>query len=151
MSNWTTITDAAVTASKNGLLLAKVRSTASTQGIGDPLPEIVADVVATIRARCSTGNQLDADPSKIPNSLKGLALRMITRSLKDWIQMPLTADESKKAEEDSSYLNRIMDNKVRFETPDTPSGGAEMQSAGSIEITNVSDRFASRQTMNGLL
>ena len=45
----------------------------------------------------------------------------------------------------------IFADKVRFETPDNPAGGAEMQNAGSIEITNVSERFASRQTMSGLL
>lgn len=151
MSNWTTITDAAVTATKNGTLLAKVRALAASQGQADPLPEIVADIVATIRARCSTGNQLDADTTRIPNSLKGLALRMVTRALKDWLQMPLSPDEGKKAEEDSGFLNRIMDNKVRFETPDNPAGGGEMQSAGSIEITGASKRFASRDTMNGLL
>ena len=151
MSNWTNISEAAVMATKNGTLLSKVRDMAASQGQSDPLGEMIADVVATIRARCSTGNQLDADSAKIPNSLKGVALRMITRSLKGWLEFPLTPDESKKAEEDASYLNRIMDNKVRFEMPDTPAGGAEMQNAGSIEITNVSERFASRQTMSGLL
>ena len=149
--NWTTITEAAVKTAKTSLVLAKVRSMAAQAGDADPLPEMIADVVATLRAACSTGNQLDVDTTKIPNSLKGLALRMIVRSLKDYLQMPLTQDERDKAAEDLSYRNRISDQKMRFETPDNAAATGEMQSAGSIEISTVNKPFAGRQNMNGLL
>jgi hypothetical protein len=76
----------------------------------------------------SVANVLDADPTKVPNSLKGLAVRMIIRGLKARIELPLTDDERAEQKEDASYLNRIGDLKLRFETPDNPAGAAEMQS-----------------------
>ena len=148
--NWTNITEAAVKTAKTSLVLAKVRSMAAHAGDADPLPEMIADVVATLRAACSTGNQLDVDTTKIPNSLKGLALRMIIRSLKDYLQVPLTQDERDKATEDSSYRNRISDQKMRFEIPDQAAAG-EMQSAGSLDVVTANIPFAGRQNMNGLL
>ena len=151
MSNWTTITERAVKSAKNAALLAEVRQQAVDAGCDDPLPEIIADTVSTLRALCSVGNQLDADTTKIPNSLKGLALRMINRALKDYIQMPLTDSEKESHTSDESYRKRIVDQKIRFETPDNASGSNEMQSAGSIDIANVETPFASRLTMDGLL
>ncbi len=149
--NWTSITEAAVKSAKTSQVLANARAIAEAAGDSDPLPEIIADTVAMLRAACSTGNQLDADTTKIPNSLKGLALRIIVRALKDYIEMPLTEDERSKAAEDLSYRNRISDQKMRFETPDNASATGEMQSAGSIEIAAVNKPFAGRQNMNGLL
>ena len=148
--NWTAITEASVKSAKNSIILTRVRALASQAGDVDPLPEIIADTVATLRAACSTGNQLDVDTTKIPNSLKGLALRMIIRSLKDYLQVPLTQDERDKATEDSSYRNRISDQKMRFEIPDQAAAG-EMQSAGSLDVVTANIPFAGRQNMNGLL
>ena len=148
--NWTAITETSVKSAKNSTILARVRSLAAQSGDADPLTEIIADTVATLRAACSTGNQLDIDTTKIPNSLKGLALRMIIRALKDYLQVPLTQDERDKATEDSSYRNRISDQKMRFEIPDQAAAG-EMQSAGSLDVVTVNIPFAGRQNMNGLL
>ena len=149
--NWTQITDTAVNATKDATLLANVRSRATEAGVGDPFPEIAADVVSTIRARISVGNTLDADPTKIPKSLKGVALRMIVRRLKDYIQFSLTEIESNDARDDASYLNRITDDKIRFESPDTPAGDAEMQQGSTIEVQTAARPYANRHTMNGLL
>lgn len=149
--NWTNITDAAVNATKSAVVLANVRKLAAAQGAADPLPEMIADVIATLRASISTGNTLDVDTTKIPNSLKGLALRMIVRRLKDYCQMALTADERTQAEEDRSYLNRISDNKLRFELPDSPAGSGEMQHGSELDLISVSRRHATRGNMNGLL
>jgi len=151
MSNWTPITEESVKATKASTILAKVRAMASAQGDADPLPEMIADVVATIRASISVGNTLDVDQAKIPTSLKGLALRMVVRRVKDFCQLSLTEDERKQADDDRSYLNRIADHKIRFEAPDTPAGSAEMQSAGGVDVITASRRFADRETMNGLL
>ena len=151
MSNWTPITEVAVKSAKNAALLAEVRQQAVDAGCADPLPEIIADTVATLRALCSTGNQLDADTTTIPSSIKGLALRMINRALKDYIQMPLTDSEKESHTSDESYRKRIVDNKIRFETPDNPAGSGEMQSSGGIDVANVEQPFASRENFNGLL
>ena len=151
MPNWTSITENSVKSAKNAAVLVEVRQQAADQSCDDPLPEMISDAVATIRALCSVGNQLDADTTKIPASLMGLAKRMITRALKDYIQLPLTEAENKQQDSDESYKKRIVDQKIRFETPDNPAGSGEMQSAGSIDVVSASRRYADRDTMNGLL
>ncbi len=130
MSNWTNITAAIVKTGKSSIVFGAVQSDAAARSEADPTPEMIADVVARIRAAVSVGNSLDVDPTKIPNSLKGLAVRMVTRRLKDYLEMPLSPDENQQAKEDASYLTRIGDDKIRFETPDNPAANAEMQSAG---------------------
>ena len=133
MSNWTAITDTIVKTGKTTTFLTSVQSLAASRSEADPLPEMIADVTATIRGAASNGNRLDVDATKIPNSLKGLALRMILRRLKDYLEYALTPDEVKQAADDSSYLNRIIDEKIRFELPDTP-GTDEMQVSPSIQV-----------------
>ena len=151
MPNWTTITDTAINASRNAAYLTELRDMASTNGYADPFPELVSDVVSQIRARISTGNTLDVDPTKIPNSLKGLALRMLGRAIKSALPVALSEDERTEAKDDLSYLNRITDEKIRFELPDSPAGTAEKQSGEGISVVSGSRPFATRRTMDGLL
>ena len=144
MSNWTAITSDLVKAGKGSALLASVQSVAAARGDGDPVPEMIADVTATVRACVSSGNTLDEDSTKIPNSLKGLAIRMITLRLKDYIEMEMSPFEKQQAEADRGYLNRINDDKIRFETPRSAvgiggdaarerAGGGEGKAAGTDE------------------
>lgn len=152
MPNWTAIDLTAVKTGKNTLLLTSVQDLATSRGEADPSAEMIADVTARIRAAISTGNQLDLDATKIPNSLKGLALRMITLRLKDYLDVDLTALEGKQADEDRSYLNRINDDKLRFETPDAPAGNAEMQAGAALDtITSTNRHRYTRHGLEGLL
>jgi hypothetical protein len=153
MSNWIDIDSAAVKTGKTTVFLTKMQAKAAALGEADPLPAMIDDVTAQLRATVSTGNTLDADTAKIPNSLKGLALRMVMRRIKDYLEYPLSADELKQATDDSSYLNRIVDSKIQFETPDTPGGSGEMQSGAAIMMgTAVKDphRVTTRERLNRL-
>jgi hypothetical protein len=118
MSNWIALAESDVDAGKVNTYLVQMRAQATAAGLSDPLPELIADVTATLRATISTGNPLDVDPTKIPRSLRGLAVRMVVRRIKDYLETELSNAEIKQAEEDRSYLLRINDNKLRFELPD---------------------------------
>ena len=48
-----------VKAGKTSSLLASVQSVATARGDADPVPEMIADVTATLRACVSSGNRLD--------------------------------------------------------------------------------------------
>ena len=151
MSNWTAITETLLATGKNSSIMTSVQSLAAAQSLSDPVPEMIADVTATIRAAISTGNILDLDATKIPNSLKGLAIRMLTLRLKDYVEMEMSPYEKVQAEADRSYLNRIMDEKIRFELPDEPGGSAEMQTPGSLETISGTCRDQyTRRGMDGL-
>ena len=84
-------------------------------GANDPVLECIADAVASVRAAVSTGNVLDADPTKVPNSLKGLTVRHAGYALLQRIGVSLSADQVDSRKEDRSRLNRISDAKVEVE------------------------------------
>jgi len=154
MANWTTITQ--------NDLLANCRQefvlTAISQSIGsgnNPATEVIADAIAEIRARISAGNELDQDATKIPNSLKRLAVRICIRELKKRIPYELTEDEREDQRRDDRRLKEIEDNQTRFEQPDTPDGDAEMQAESAVDVvTNKlmgSPYSLDRFQLNGLL
>jgi len=150
MSNWTTITEDNLKASGHSAIV----EAAQTAGIGgvDPVAESIADAVSRVRAACSTGNQLDADPTRVPNSLKGLAIRLALFALMERINFPLGEDQRETRRIDNSYLLRIGDDQLKFELPDTADGNAEMQRGTDIDTVTRTNRHPyTRKGMDGLL
>lgn len=150
MSNWTSITIDSLKAAGHAAIIGA----AQTAGIGgvDPVAESIADAVSRVRAACSTGNQLDADPTKVPNSLKGLAIRIALFALMERINYPLGEDQRATRANDNSYLLRINDDRLRFELADTPAGDAEMQPGLDMDtVTRSNRRHYTREGMEGLL
>ncbi len=128
MSNWTQVVQADISGAKTGQYVTSALSA------GFDLPGQIADVIARIRSAVSAGNALDLDPTKIPNTLKGLAIRMVVRRVKDFLDQTPTALEVEDMKADNSYILRIVDEKLKFEQPDTPAGSAEMQPPAPIEF-----------------
>ncbi len=150
MSNWTAITVDTLKAAGHGAIVGA----AQTAGIGgvDPVAESIADAVSRVRAACSTGNQLDADPTKVPNSVKSLAIRIALFALMERINYPLSEDRRDTRRNDDSALLRINDDKLRFELPDTAAGSAEMQRGTDIDTVTRTNRHPyTRRGMDGLL
>jgi len=150
MSNWTSITIDSLKAAGHGVII----DAAQTAGIGDvdPVAESIADAVSRVRAACSTGNQLDADTTTVPNSLKGLSIRIALFALMERINYPLSEDQRDTRRNDNSYLLRINDDQLKFELPDTPAGNAEMQTGADMDtVTRTNRRPYTRQGMDGLL
>ena len=150
MSNWIQIdpnADVATTLDVAFITAARKRAPAGV----DPVQVAINDTVARIRAACSTGNAMDADTTRIPRSLKGLALRMIGRWVKTKIpNVQLTQDERDAGRDDNSFLLRISDDKIRFEMPDTPAGTAEMQHGDTVQAVCVPRRQTGRGRQSGL-
>jgi hypothetical protein len=150
MSNWTAITIDSLKAAGH----AAIVDTADTAGVGgvDPVAESISDAVSRVRAACSTGNQLDIDATTVPNSLKGLTIRLALFALMERINFPLSEDQRETRRNDNSYLIRISNDKLRFENPDTPAGDAEMQQGAGIDtVTRTDRRPYTRRGMDGLL
>lgn len=150
MSNWTLITEDNLKAAGHSAIV----EAAQTAGIGgtDPVAESIADAVSRVRAACSTGNQLDTDTTKVPNSLKGLAIRIALFALMERINYPLSEDQRDTRRNDNSYLLRINDDQLKFELPDNPAGNAEMQRGTDMEtVTKTDRRNYTRGGMDGLL
>ncbi len=106
---WAAITDEQINAQKLGALVSALRTAALAQGQGDRLDAIQAEVVKTIRrkvAACRT-NRVDADSSKIPESLMSIACRMILREGKIALEMELTEDERRQWDKDDRELDKV--------------------------------------------
>jgi len=150
MSNWTSITIDSLKTAGHGAIV----DAAQSAGIGgvDPVAESIADAVSRVRGACSTGNQLDTDATKVPNSLKGLTIRLALFALMERIGFPLSEDQRDTRRNDNSQLLRINDDHLRFELPDVPAGNAEMQPGADMDtITHTNRRHYTRQGMDGLL
>jgi hypothetical protein len=149
MSNWTSIAIGDLNDAMHASVIAATQTLGVTGG-ENPIPGLTQEVVSRIRAMMSVGNVLDADPTKVPNSLKGLAVRMIIRALKIRVMIDLTRDEETQQKEDASYLNRIGDLKLRFDKPDNPAGAAEMQSVTPSPGIPERRREFTRSTEDGV-
>lgn len=149
---WTSISQTALKTGKISVVLARVQAIATARSESDPVPELIADVVATLRAAVSAGNDLDTDATKVPGSLKALAIRMVLRRAQSYLELPLTKDDATQAEEDAGYLRRIIDAKIAFEKPDDAGGAAaQMQSKGGIDVQTSTNRDQyTRAGLNGL-
>jgi hypothetical protein len=134
MSNWTTITIDSLKAAGHGTIV----DTAQTAGAGsvDPIAESIADAISRVRSACSAGNQLDVDPTKVPNSLKGLTIRIALFGLMERIGYALTEDQRDTRRNDNSWLLRINDNETRFEKPDNAAADSAEQTPAPAPRVN---------------
>ena len=148
--NWTNITIDTLKAAGHGAII----DAAQSAGIGgvDPVAESIADAVSRVRAACSTGNQLDADTTKVPNSIKGLAIRIALFALMERINYSLSQDQRDTRRNDNALLLQIGRDQLKFELPDNPARGAEMQRGSDMDIVTQTDRrHYTRRGMEGLL
>jgi len=151
MSNWISLTTADLQDREAAAIITALSSAALGNGQSDPLPGIIQSCVDLIRAHiasCSR-NVLDADPTKIPASLRELAVRIILRTAKGRLNLPLENDESQDALWDRQALKDIAACLLSIEAPDTP-GVSNIQSSGSMEVALKPTRQASRELLDGL-
>jgi hypothetical protein len=150
--SWVSITIADLKDAKVSALVEACRTAALGAGQTDPVPNIIANVVARIRAEISgcVRNVLDADTTRIPSDLKTLAARMIVREAMSRIKRPLSQDERDEQSNDLKYLERIATCKVPVAKPDVPLTIPEVQKGGAIALASIPTRTATRKTLAGL-
>lgn len=149
MPRWFTLDVDYLKASGHGALIDRARSTAT--GTIDPAQEAIDNATARIQRAISTGNVLDVDPTKIPGSWKGDAVRLALYALQERIGM-LTPTQRKDAESGIvSELNRTSDEKKKVEDPDTPAGTPTFQPTGmKAQAIGVERRMTGRRRTSGL-
>lgn len=149
MNNWTHITADHLKALGHGAIVDKA-GTVATGGI-DPIAEVLAEATARVRGACAAGNALDLDAGKVPNSLRGLTARLALHALMERIGLALSPAQQRTRASDEKWLERIAEQKTRFEAPDDPAGSAEMQPQSALETLTSTprDRY-SREGTSGL-
>lgn len=146
--NWTAITADDLKAIAYGGIIDAANSQAT--GFNNPVAEAISDAVAMVRGAIATGNVLDQDATKVPNSLRSLACRIAAFALMERLQLELTPDQRMTRESDQARLDRITDQKLRFENADAPAGSGEMQTGANIETVQRGNHGNDRETLRGL-
>lgn len=144
MSRWVSITTANLENNKVAALVDALRTAALAEGEMDRSPLIIEEVVAHIRAAVGSceRNTLDADETRIPRDLRGLAIRLILVALKNALEIPLTDAETMAWKKDERILERIAECKLVVASPDNPIEEDTLQQNNSIpEIAGRPSRF----------
>ncbi len=154
MSNWLTISLAHLNERKVAELIEALRTEALGAGQTDPMPAIIADVTNQIRKAIGFSGlyTLDATATTVPNSLKEIAVKKITREMKGRLLLSLSDDEVR---DDKIYESRLADlNKHAWpiDEPDVALTVPETQPAsGGVEVARGGCRQATTEKFKGLL
>lgn len=135
---WITITTADLKDAKVAALVEACQTAALGSGQTDPTPNIIANVIARIRAEikgCKT-NTLETDTATIPPDLKSLASRMIVREMCSRIGRSLSEDEREEQRNDLRYLERIANCEIPVAAPAVPIPGETQTAASSPSIVS---------------
>ncbi len=143
-NNWTSIDETLVRASKVSDFLDAVQGRASMKGEADPLPALITKCTGRILAAVMAANDVDTDATKIPASLEWLALNLITREVKGYIEIELNDQEKQQQRNDDSYLLDIVRIPIRFAPPDNPAGTGNRSPSITAEAVNVPCRMTRR-------
>ncbi|MEO7933211.1 MAG: phage protein Gp36 family protein [Chthoniobacterales bacterium] len=148
MSNWTQITPDHLKAAAHANVIDRAATMAT--GTLDPVAEAIADAVARVRRAVASANSLDIDQTKVPNSLKGMTVRLAVFTLMDRLGFSLKDDQRETRKNDYSDLLRLTDKMIRVETPDSSAGSGEIQQGNTVVAVNVPRRQTGRERTSGL-
>jgi hypothetical protein len=138
MPNWIPITLAELDDAKLAKLVDALRQKAlrAVPPQTDPTPRLTQKVVNRIRRKIGNNpnNKLDADETKIPKGLLGVATVLILAEMKGRLEMALTTDENKAVDRAESDLQEVADGQA-IEEPDDPIAAPVQTTAGSPTVT----------------
>ena len=123
MPSWTCLTSADVYAGLVAAQIDTLRTRALAPGQPDPLPTLLADVTARVRAEIRTGrrNRLDQDPALLPPELKLAASHLVLEALQARLpNLVLTADQIRLADNARQLLARVASGELAVAKPDHP-------------------------------
>lgn len=133
MSNWISITKDTLYEAKVAALVDSCDTAALAQGQPPRAAGIIQGVVNSIRnavGTCQT-NQVDDDETKIPKSLRDLAVDLINARLKNTLEMALTEDERDNVAYHRRQLDKIAACDLDVEQPDVPVAPPTQSGPGS--------------------
>ncbi len=129
LSNWIAITPANLNNAKVSALVDALRMAALGNNQTDRAPEIIQAVVDRIRTEVKgcKNNILDSDPTKIPKSLKAIAVRMMLWDLKNALEFEVTEAEKIDHGNDENFLKRVASCEIPVNLADNPETVEEVQ------------------------
>jgi hypothetical protein len=153
MSSWTTLTSADIYAGLVAAQIDTLRTRALAPGQADPLPTLICDITARVRAEVRTcrRNRLDRDDTLIPPELKLAASHLALESLQARIpNLALTADQTRLADNARQLLLRVANGEVAVSTPDNPEGPLAATVWYGLEVLRRRPSSVSGRSLSGL-
>lgn len=153
---WISITVGHLDTAKAAALVTALRTAALGNGQADPLLEIIDSVTARIRMEIAAGGRtrLSVDSTKIPPSLKSLALRLVIADGQQRLNignaLELSEDDREAIRRDIRLLERIAKGEITVESPDDPEPSSTMQSTAPSPMVSGRKRTWGRDSQDGV-
>ncbi|MDR1279342.1 MAG: hypothetical protein LBK99_00780 [Opitutaceae bacterium] len=153
---WITITPAMLDTAKAAAFVSALGTAALGEDQQNPLPEIIASVTDRIRMEIAAGGRttLSATRSKIPPSLKSLALRFIIREGLQRINimdaLKPSEDDGEAIRQDIRFLERIARGEITVEAPDDPEPAPTVQATVTVPLISARPRHFTRHQQDGV-
>jgi phage gp36-like protein len=152
---WITLTATDVRTRLTGPELAAAQAAALQGGQGDPLPDVVAQVVAEARGYIAghASNRLDADTSTIPAALQSAVLAIIRYRLLTRLPVKslLTEDRVKENEQALLLLRMVARGEFAVDAPAAAAPVEDQQAGGGAVLISAAPRHATAQSLRNLL
>lgn len=117
--------------------LAALRESALGDTQTDPVPVLIADIIARVRAEIAAapGNILSATSGTVPPSLRSATAMMVLEQAQTRLPgLSLTKDQQRLASEARALMARVARGEVGVETPDDPATSAPSSTSGTIRV-----------------
>lgn len=135
--SWSPLTPADVLACLAAPQLAALRQGVLAPGQTDPLPALIADVTARVRAEIRGGrrNRVERDSCLLPPELKLAAAHLALESLQTRLPgLALSADQIRLAADARALLARVARGEVPITVPAQPESELEAYSQFGVEV-----------------
>ena len=143
MSNWISISTEDVYDYLAAEQAAALQSEALGDTQADPLPTLIADVVARIRAevRGNSSNVVDATSNTIPPELRGAAMALIVESAQARLpSLEMTDDQVRLANAAGALLKRVADGDVGVTAGSTTTTTTTTETTTAVKVVLVKSR-----------
>jgi len=144
---WIAITPEDLNDTKLAPLMSALRTAVLAEGQSDPVSTYITNAVNRTRrmiSACRT-NQVDADETTVPESLKDLVCRMVVRAAKDRLEIELTQTEQEAWRVDERELTRISNCEIPIETSANSEAPAVQATQPGPKISGRKKRFSREQ------
>jgi len=151
--SWSPLTSADVLACLAAPQVAALRQGALAPGQADPLPALIADVTARVRAEIRGGrrNRVERDCTLLPPELKLAAAHLALESLQTRLPaLALTADQIRLAADARALLARVAHGDVPVTVPAQPESDIEANAQFGVEVLGSRRRHISSRDLAGM-
>ncbi|HTB63873.1 MAG TPA: hypothetical protein VK737_09810 [Opitutales bacterium] len=134
---WSPLTSSDVLACLAASQITTLRQGALAPGQADPLPALIADVTARVRAEIRGGrrNRVERDCTLLPPELKLAAAHLTLESLQTRLPgLALSADQIRLAADARTLLARVAHGEVPITVPAQPESDLEANAQFGLEV-----------------